>query len=84
MAMAFLTQLNKINAWLYSLHNNRSESFMKKLFKTSTRILAALAVCAALSACGQVPSLSSAGNFPTYGGQASVSGQFVAPTIMDY
>ena len=53
---------------------------MTNLLKTTVRIVAAVAVCAALSACGQA----STANFPSYGAQSSVSGGFVAPTIMDY
>ncbi len=55
---------------------------MKNLLKNTTRILALVAVCAALSGCGQPTSVSS--NFPSYGGQAAAAGSFVAPTIMDY
>jgi len=58
---------------------------MKSLLKATVRILAAAAICAAVSACSQ-PGYTSAGNmsFPTYSSQAAVTGGFSAPSIMDY
>ena len=55
---------------------------MKILSKTIARIAAAALLSMMVSACGQQQLHSSAG-FPAYSAQA-VSGQFVAPTIMDY
>jgi|GEM_PF-6978298 hypothetical protein len=56
---------------------------MKNLLKTTTRIFLAVALCAAVSACGQTGSIASS-SFPSYGSQASVSGQYVPPSILDY
>ncbi len=55
---------------------------MKTIAKTTVRLLAALALCAALSACGQ-PSGLGASEFPSYN-PAAVTGHFVSPSIMDY
>lgn len=56
---------------------------MKNLLKTTSRLLLAVALCAAVSACGQAGSVGSSG-FPSYGSQAAASGQYAAPSIMDY
>jgi len=58
---------------------------MKNVIRTTTRIIAAAVICAALSACAAQQMLpGSASSFPTYGSQAGVSGQAEAPGIMDF
>jgi hypothetical protein len=58
---------------------------MKNLSKTALRLLAALAICASVSACSQSAlAPAAATGFPTYAAQAPSAGQFVAPSIMDY
>ena len=53
------------------------------LMKILMNLFAAAALCAALGACSTPNSLAGA-NFPTYGSQSAVSGQFIPPSIMDY
>jgi hypothetical protein len=59
------------------------QKHMKTLFKPALHLIAIAALCAALSACSQ-PGLSNAAGFPSYGNQTAASGQFEAPSIMDY
>jgi predicted small lipoprotein YifL len=54
-----------------------------KTIKNTARLLAILALCASVSACGQANPSASA-SFPSYGSQAAVSSQYVAPSILDY
>lgn len=57
---------------------------MKNMLKNTVRIIAALAVCASVSACSTPGTVASATSFPSYSGGQASAGSFVAPSIMDY
>ncbi len=54
---------------------------MKTVITNIARLAAALALCAAVSACSQTVG---SDNFPSYGSSSSISSSSTATSIMDY